>query len=177
MFVVHTLTRYMVLNNMKTRCYPKYSYIAFIVLSIIMFVFSIAPLIIKADEDIIAKTSWSLIMAIMGVIFIIASIQYMQYYYVDGNYIVVKAAFGTIMKLDALNIQISIETLPTYFSWIVSIDKKWICIYDKILQNENLFKFQSGCSNNKKLKRIQIIYNEKNIKAIEQWAEKFNVSK
>lgn len=123
MFVVHTLTRYMVLNNMKTRCYPKYSYIAFIVLSIIMFVFSIAPLIIKADEDIIAKTSWSLIMAIMGVIFIIASIQYMQYYYVDGNYIVVKSAFGTIMKLDASNIQISIETLPTYFSWIVSIEK------------------------------------------------------
>ena len=53
---------------MKTRCYPKYSYIAFIVLSIIMFVFSIAPLMIKTDEDIIVKTSWSLIMAIMGVI-------------------------------------------------------------------------------------------------------------
>ena len=162
---------------MKTRCYPKYSYITFIVLSIIMFVFSIAPLIIKTNEDMIVKASWSLIMLIMSMIFMISSIQYMQYYYIDGNYIVVKSAFGTIMKLNASNIQISIETLPTYFSWIVSIDKKWICIYDKSLQNEYLFKFQSGCSNNKKLKRIQIIYNEKNIKAIERWAGKFNTSK
>ena len=160
---------------MKTRCYPKYSYITFIVLSIIMFVFSVAPLIIKTNEDMIVKASWSLIMLIMSMIFMISSIQYMQYYYIDGNYIVVKSAFETIMKLDVFNIQVSIETLPTYFSWTVSIEKKWICIYDKSLQNDYSSRFQSGCSNNKKLKRIQIIYNDINKKAIKQWTQKFNL--
>lgn len=113
-------------------------------------------------------------MLIMSVIFMISSIQNMQYYYIDGNYIVVKSAFGTIMKLDAFNIQVSIETLPTYFSWIGSVEKKWICIYDKSLQNDNSLRFKSGCSNNKKLKRIQIIYNDMNKKAIELWIQKFN---
>ena len=156
------------INDMKTRCYPKYSYIAFGVLSIVMFFFSIAPLIIKTNDDMIVKASWSLIMLIMGVIFMIASIQYMQYCYIDGNYIIVKSAFGTIIKLDALNVHISIETLPTYYGWIVSVEKKWICIYDNSLRNNSSCKFQSGCSNGKKIKRIQIVYNDDNKKLIEQ---------
>ena len=88
--------------------------------------------------------------------------------YIDGNYIIVKSAFGTIIKLDALNVHISIETLPTYYGWIVSVEKKWICIYDNSLRNNSSCKFQSGCSNGKKIKRIQIVYNDDNKKLIEQ---------
>lgn len=158
---------------MKTRCYPKYSYISFGVISIVMFIFSLAPFIIKTNDEMIAKAAWSFIMLLMGVIFMIASIQHMQYCYIDGNYIVLRSAFGTIMKLEALNVHISIETLPTYYSLVISGEEKWICLYDSSLLNVSSFKFQSGCSNNKKLKRIQIIYTDDNKKLIEQWLYKF----
>ena len=154
---------------MKTKCYPKYSYVSFIALSVIALVFSICPFIIKTNDDIVTKIIWSLIMLLFGVIFIIASIQYMQCYYIDGNDVVVKSAFGIIMKLNALNVEVCVESLPTYSSWVLSVDKKWICIYDKSLTNLGLSKFKSGCSNNKRFKRIQIIYTDENKKTIEQW--------
>ena len=153
---------------MKIRCYPKYSYGLFFCLSIVMLAFSIAPLIIKTDDGIIVKIFWGLFMAIMSVISMIGAVYQMQYFYIDDNYIVLKSAFGTIMKLDALNIHISIESLPTYFHGGYASHKKWICIYDNSLRYDTSSKFLSGCSNNKKVKRIQIIYSEKNIKIIRQ---------
>lgn len=153
---------------MKIRCYPKYSYGLFFCLSIVMLAFSIAPLIIKTDDGIIVKIFWGLFMAIMSVISMIGAVYQMQYFYIYDNYIVLKSAFGTIMKLDALNIHISIESLPTYFHGGYASHKKWICIYDNSLRYDTSSKFLSGCSNNKKVKRIQIIYSEKNIKIIRQ---------
>ena len=153
---------------MKNRCYPKYSYFLGFGLSIVMFAFLIAPLIIGTDDSIIVKIFGSLFMAIMCVISTICAVHQMQYFYIDDNHIVVKSAFGTIMKLDALNIHISIESLPTYFHGGYATNKKWICIYDNSLRYDASSKFLSGCSNNKKVKRIQIIYSEKNIKIIRQ---------
>ena len=108
-------------------------------------------------------------MAVLCLIFIMASIHHLQYFYVEGDNIVVKSAFGTIKKLSVNNVRVDVESLPTYSSWSLSVDKKWICIYDKNSLNEGLSKFKSGCSNNKRFNRIQIIYSKENKKIINQW--------
>ena len=139
------------------------------VISAILFIFSIAPLFIETNDVIIVKFFWSFTMAVLGMIFIIISIQYMQYFYIEGDHIVVKSAFGTIMKMNVNNVMVNVESLPTYYSWVLSVDKKWICIYDKDSLNEGLSKFKSGCSNHKRYNRIQIIYSKENKKTIDQW--------
>ena len=69
-----------------------------------------------------------------------------------------KSAFADVpMKLldESLNKLESFIELQTYFSWVASINRKWICIYDN---SKYIPKFKSGCSNGKKYKRIQVIY-------------------
>lgn len=154
---------------MKNRCYPKYSYIVFIILAMIMFMFSIAPLFIETTEGIIIKITWSVLMFLLGIVFIIAAIQHMQYYYFDNNHVIVKSLFGTIVKLNIEKVQVYIEILPTYFSWVMSVERKWICIYDESIIGNFLYRFKSGCSNRRKYKRIQIVFNESNEKNIVQY--------
>ena len=108
-------------------------------------------------------------MAVFCLICIMASIHYLQYFYVEGDHIVVKSAFGIIKKLNVNNVRVDVESLPTYYSGGVYVYKKWICIYDKDSLNEGLSKFKSGCSNNKRFNRIQIIYNKEYRKTINQW--------
>ena len=141
----------------------------FAILSIVMFLLAIAPIFIKTNEGIVIKIIWSVLMFLLGMICMIGAIQYMQYYCFENGKIVVKSLFGKIVELNINAVQVSIETLPTYFSWVTSIDKKWICIYDESVFNNILYKFKSGCSNKKKQKKIQIVLNQNNKKVIEQY--------
>ena len=152
---------------MKNRCYPKYSCAVFILLAAISFVLSVGPLFIWTNDALFVKILWSASMTLLGIVFTTGAIQYMQYYCFEGNNIVVKSLFGTIVKLNIEKAQIHIETLPTYFSWIASIDEKWICIYDESISVNVLNRFKSGCSNGRKHKRIQIIFTEANMRLIE----------
>lgn len=161
---------------MKKRCYPKYSYIIFIVLSVVLFIFSAVPLFIKTNEETAPKIIWSAVMLFLSITFILASIQYMQYYCFEDDYLIVKSAFGTIMKLNIPDIQAVEELLPTYFSSFFTIEIRWICIYDKSISDNFLSKFKSGCSNNKKIKRIQIIYTDENAEIIKQFISDYTES-
>lgn len=87
----------------------------------------------------------------------------------EDNYLIVRSVFGVIVKLRIEDSIAYVETLPTYFSWVASIDERWICVYDKSIVNNALYRFQSGCTNKKKYKRIQIVYTEENRKTIEQF--------
>ena len=107
-------------------------------------------------------------MFLFAITFIVGAIQYMQWYYFEDNYIIVRSLFGTIIKLNMEKAQAYIETLPTSFSWATVIDKRWICIYDENIINNFMHRFKSGCSNDKKHKRIQIIFNQNNIENISQ---------
>ena len=60
---------------------------------------------------------FSLMMTVGGIL-------YLQYFYIENNILYVKTLFGTITKLDLNNARAYIELLPTYFSWITSIDVK-----------------------------------------------------
>lgn len=154
---------------MKKRCYPKYSYIIFFILAFLMLLFSMGPSIIKTEEGLEIKILFSSIMIFFSLMMTVGGILHLQYFYIEDNILYVKTLFGTITKLDLNNARAYIELLPTYFSWITSIDVKWICIYDNNLNI--LSKFKSGCSNKKNKKRIQIVFNEENIKIIERYIQ------
>ncbi len=154
---------------MKKRCYPKYSYIISFILAFLMLLFSVGPLIIKTEEGLEIKILFSSIMIFFSLMMTVGGILYLQYFYIENNILYVKTLFGIITKLDLNNARAYIELLPTYFSWITSIDVKWICIYDNNLNI--LSKFKSGCSNKRNKKRIQIVFNEENIKIIERYIQ------
>lgn len=134
-----------------------------------MLLFSVGPLIIKTEEGLKIKILFSSIMIFFSLMMTVGGILYLQYFYIENNILYVKTLFGTITKLDLNNARAYIELLPTYFSWITSIDVKWICIYDNNLNI--LSKFKSGCSNKRNKKRIQIVFNEENIKIIERYIQ------
>jgi hypothetical protein len=104
-------------------------------------------------------------MIIFSILSAFGSILYMQYFEIKDGQISVKSLFGLIIKLNLNDCSASIEILPTYFSWVMSINKKWICIYS----TDEYIKFQSGCSNSKKHRRIQIFYSEKNYEKIKKY--------
>lgn len=153
---------------MKTRCYAKYSYVIWFVLAGIMLIFSLGPLLIWTDETMAFNMIWSISMFSFCVFFCISGIHHMQFYCFEDGCLIVKSAFGEIVKLDTNSSIAYIETLPTYSSWIVSLDEKWICIYDKSIANNVLYRFKSGCANKKKQKKVQIIYSEDNESLIGQ---------
>lgn len=151
--------------NMKKRCYPKYCYILYIILSIVMFIFSLGPLFIKTDDEKVIGIIWSIIMLTFGIFFVISALYSLQYFYIDNDYIIVKSCFGIIEKINIKHAIISVENLPTYFSWIITTNKKWICIYgNSDLSNQS--KFKTGCSNKKNQDKVQIIYSDENMQMI-----------
>ena len=164
--------------KMKKRCYPAYSYISSIVLATVCLVFSSLPLFVETTDSIESKIFFFSFMLCFAILQALATIHHMQYYVLEGDYIVVKTLFRTIVSLNVQNIYLEIETLPTFFSGgTCTSHKKWICLYDKdavyyasgVALFANKFRFKSGCSNSRKKKRLQIIYTDENMKAIEEF--------
>lgn len=153
---------------MKNRCYPKYCYVLYIILSSISFLFAAAPLFIKTNDEPLIKIIVSTSMTIFGIIMFIGAMYDMQYYYFKDDNIIVKSLFGIVVKLDVNKVNVYIEMLPTYQSRGMAIDKAWICIYDESISDKFSYKFKSGCSNKRKYKRIQIIYTDNNWDLINQ---------
>ena len=87
-----------------------------------------------------------------------------QFYTIDKGFIVCKNCFCVIQKISIEDAICIIQELPTYFNWMTSTSKKWICIYCK---NSN-FRFETGCSNSRKKKGIQIIYTDNNYELIDK---------
>lgn len=62
-----------------------------------------------------------------------------------------------MVEIDLKEAVYDVVELDTYFSWVVSMPKKWICIYNK---NGDCERFKKGFSNKKNIQRIQIIYSK-----------------
>ena len=132
--------------------------------------FAIGPWIIETNDSVLTKVLCSIFFFFLLTICIIYTIDHLQYYYFEGNNIIVKSALGTIMSLDASNVYVRFENLPTYTNRITHNPlRKWICIYDNSLKDTEHSKFTQGFSNNKKIKRIQIKCNRENRTAIMEW--------
>ena len=154
---------------MKNRCYAKYSYVIWFVLGAIMLMFSLGPLLIRTSDPTTIKVIWSSSMFLLCMVACAIGIQYMQFFYFEDGYLIVKSAFGLINKLDINNSVAHIEVLPTYSSWVVSVDEKWICIYDKSISNNIQHRFKSGCANKKGFRKAQIVYSNENKQIVEQF--------
>lgn len=141
------------------------------IISAVLFLFAVASLFIKTDGELLFEIIWLSLMIIGGIIMLIGAVYYMQYYYFEDDSIIVKSLFGNVVKLDINKVKVYIETLPTYFSWVTTIDDRWICIYDESISDIFSYKFKAGCSNKRKYKRIQIIYTENNLNLIKQHIE------
>lgn len=142
---------------MKKRCYPWYSYAIYLILTIIFFVFSIGPMIIETNEELFIKILFSSIMIIFGCTMFGGYLWTKQHYHIRDNKVSISNIFGIIKVLDLDQCDIEIVDLPTYFSWVLNTNKKWICIYSNM---GYVPKFQNGLNNSKKYERIQIVYSE-----------------
>ena len=142
---------------MKLKCYPRYSYALYYCLSIVCVLLSVLPLFINRNEDIIYKLLWSGIMALFAIVFFLVGLSFCQTCLVKGNLIILKNSFGKMVEIDLKEAVYDVVELDTYFSWVVSMPKKWICIYNK---NGDCERFKKGFSNKKNIQRIQIIYSK-----------------
>ena len=127
----------------------------------------LVSLIIKTEEGLEIEILFNSMMIFFSLMMTVGGILNLQYFYIENNILYVKSLFGTITKLDLNNARAYIELLPTFYSWVTTTYMKWICIYDNNLNI--LSKFKWGCSNKKNKKRIQIVFNEENIKIIERY--------
>lgn len=134
-----------------------------------MLMFSLGPLLIRTSDPTTIKVIWSSSMFLLCMVACAIGIQYMQVFYFEDGYLIVKSAFGLINKLDINNSVAHIEVLPTYSSWVVSVDEKWICIYDKSISNNIRHRFKSGCANKKGFRKAQIVYSNENKQIVEQF--------
>ena len=143
--------------KMRKMCYPKYSYIIFYCLSLVSIVFGVLPFFIGTNENIWIRLIWSGSMWLSFLTSLLGGLFYTQTYEIVENRIIVRNPFGKVTEID-LNCAIyEIKNLDTYFSWAVSISKKWICIYE----NKQFFEiFNRVCLNKKNKKRIQIIFSD-----------------
>lgn len=148
-------------KNMNN-CYPKYAHCIFYIFSGILIFFSVGPWIINTDDLLFVKISWTIIMSIFSILLFFAALWFQQFYIIENGYIICKNCFGKIQEISIENALCIIQELPTYFNWMASINKKWICIYCK----DSAFRFKSGCSNSRKKRGIQIIYSDKNYELI-----------
>ena len=157
---------------MRKRCYPKYSYIIGFIVSFLMLLFSVFPIFIQTNDTLKLRIVCSLTLLFFSLISLAVTFWQLQYYEIHDNTIVVKCLWGTIISINIDETTMAVETLPTYFSWAITINKQWICLYSKTSS-----KFTSGCSNNKKHKRIQIIYSDETYRILNKLLKTQNNSR
>ncbi len=153
----------------KMKCYPKYAYVIYFILSAVLFLFSLVPVLITSNDTVVIKLVWSLSMLVVSVIMLLGAMHNMQHYDFEQGHIVVRSIFGIMVRIKTEDACAYIETLPTYQSWTGTVSMQWICIYDRSMPRNIFTKFQHGCSNSRKKKRIQIIYSEQNKSQIQQY--------
>jgi len=108
----------------KNRCYPKYTYLVFYIISTILLIFSAGPIFIKTNEGLFIKILWSSSMIVLAIIMILGALIYMQTYEIDGDKITIQHIFGKIEEIKIEDVFAEIVYLDTYFSWTTSIPKK-----------------------------------------------------
>ncbi len=149
---------------MKHRCYPKSKYITLFVLALLLLAFAFIPYFLKEGSiPLYAKIIWTCFLVLLSLSILYLAIVNFQYFKVLEDEIIVKCLFYEITRLKLSNCEVVIEELPTYSGVGLVNNFKWICLYDI---NKKTVRFQNGCTNGRKESRIQVIYNEKNEKAL-----------
>lgn len=155
----------------KIEVYPKYIKYQSLIISLILLLFSFGPLVIKTDEGLHIKLIWSFSMIFLSVLCCFGFLWLDQTLLIEEDELILKNHFCIIKKLRKKDIFMQTVELPTYSSWIISINKKWICIYEK---DKYIPKFKNGCNNSKKFDRIQVIFSDSNYKLLSNEINKYS---
>ncbi len=148
----------------KHRCYSKSKYISLFALVLFLIVVAVLPYVFKEwSMPIYVKIIWSCLMILLSLAMVYLAIVNLQYFIVIKDEIIVRCLFYEITRLKLSQCEVFIEELPTYSSSGLISNLKWICLYDLKAKPS---KFKNGCSNGRKEPKLQIIYNEKNEKAL-----------
>lgn len=152
----------------KIRCYSKACSFIFLFMFALIVIITVKIFTLpKQDEPVIYKILMICVLVSCFLVIIYGFFHFRQYLYVDNGKFILKDNFVKIKELNIDDCYYEISTLRTHYARIPSYEK-WICIYS----TEETNKFKEGLSNSRKYNRIQVMYNEKNMKFVEQYLKK-----
>ena len=156
------------INMKKVNCYSKIASLIYLVVFLISLIAGILPLMLFKDQDgAIFKVIWVIIFSFCILFSIFGILYHRQYLYVKENKLILKSLLFTIKVLDIDECYYEVAMLLTCYGRTY-ISEKWICIYSV----DETKKFKYGFSNGRKYKRIQLTYNENNLKFIDSCVRK-----
>lgn len=156
------------INMKKANCYSKIAsliYLALLVLSLIVGLLSFV--LFKVQNGVIFKVIWIIIISFCILFSIFGILHHRQYLYIKGNKLVLKSLLFTIKVLDIDECYYEVARLQSYCGRTYT-SENWICIYSI----DEVEKFRYGFSNGRKYKRIQLIYNESNLRFVDSCVKK-----
>jgi len=142
---------------LKLKVYSNYMFISFLIISVLCIGLGLFSIIYYSSEFKIAKFILLVLSNLVGIPLLIYSGYLNQTLYIKDDCLTLKNIYKTmvVIKKDEI-LKIDIQELPTYYSWIKTIYKKYICIYSKT-DNE---KFTRGSTNKSGNKRIQLFHSD-----------------
>ena len=152
----------------KVNCYSKIASLICLVIFLISLIAGILPLMLfKDQDDAIFKVIWVILFTFNLLFSAFCFFHHRQYLYVKENKLILKSLLFTIKVLDIDECYYEVAMLLTCYGRTY-ISEKWICIYSV----DETKKFKYGFSNGRKYKRIQLTYNENNLKFIDSCVRK-----
>jgi len=142
---------------LKLKVYSNYMFTLFLIISVLCIGLGLFSMIYYSSEFKMAKFILLVLSNLVGIPLLIYSGYLKQTLYIKGDCLILKNIYKTmvVIKKDEI-IKIDIQELPTYYSWVKNIYKKYICIYSKT-DND---KFTRGSTNKSGNKRIQLFHSD-----------------
>ena len=122
----------------KINCYSKYTCNLYLAISLMLLILAALPVIIFKDDSQPLKLVWTISMLLFSVVMIYAYFYHKQILIYTNNKLVLRNPFGVMQILEPKKCIVEITSLPTLYSWVRNSNKKWICIYEKMIQLKNL---------------------------------------
>jgi len=149
----------------KIKVYSKYMYLIYLGIGITCLLFGIYFSIDSINQRFVPHVLSYSLFFLMAIVFTYYSGYLNQDLVIYENHIVLKNVFYEMIKIKKSEItDIENHLLPTYQSWVSTLNEKYICIYSESCE----IRFTKGGSNNRKLKRIQVVFSEKNYSIIKE---------
>lgn len=154
----------------KVNCYSKIASLTYLVLFMLSLIVGFLPFMLFKDQnDTIFKVIWLIIFSFCILFSIYGMLHHRQYLYVKDNKLILKSLLFKIKVLVIDECYYEVARLQSYYNRTY-ISENWICIYSI----DETKKFKYGFSNGRKYKRIQLTYNESNLKFVSMYVKKCN---
>lgn len=156
------------INMKKVNCYSKIASLIYLVLFVLSLIVGFLLFVLFKDQNsVIFKVIWIIIISFCILFSVFGILHHRQYLYIKGNKLVLKSLLFTIKVLDIDKCYYEVARLQSYYGRTYT-PENWICIYSI----DEVKKFKYGFSNGRKYKRIQLTYNESNLRFVDSYVKK-----